>query len=95
MTKLARLIVRELFGLVVDDWRLALAIIIWLAIVWLALPPLGLEGAVRGIALFAGLGLILAESSWRHARQLAAVAGQSRRRLSTRRGAHSGSESRR
>lgn len=95
MTKLARLIVRELFGLVVDDWHLALAIIIWLAIVWLVLPQLGVEGAVRGIALFAGLGLILAESSWRQVRQQAAAAGQSRRRLSARQGAHSGSESRR
>lgn len=64
MMKSIRLIVRKLFGLLVDDWRLALAIIVWLAIVWLVLPSLGVEGTHRGIALFAGLGLILVESSW-------------------------------
>lgn len=69
MMKSIQLILRELLGLIVDDWLLAVAIILWLTIVWLVLPQLGVEGTVRGIALFAGLGLILVESSWRQARR--------------------------
>ncbi|MGH7078370.1 MAG: hypothetical protein ACREFU_09750 [Acetobacteraceae bacterium] len=65
----ARTVGRELLGLVVEDWSLALAILAWLAAIWLVAPRLGLEGAGRCVALFLGLGLILAGSSWREARR--------------------------
>ena len=64
-----RAITRELAGLFVDDGRLAVSIVGWLAIVWLVLPEFGAALIIRCSALFIGLGLILAESSVRQARQ--------------------------
>jgi hypothetical protein len=53
---------QEALGLFVDDGRLALAVLIWLAIVWLGLPYVGLLGITRCMVLFAGVALILAEN---------------------------------
>ncbi len=59
-------IIRELFGLFVDDGSFALTIVVWLGIAWLVLPWLTAGSAWGGAALFAGLAVILAESVWRH-----------------------------
>lgn len=61
-------IVRELFGLFVDDGSFALAIIVWLGAAWLILPRLATGTAWTGVVLFAGLVLILAESALRRVR---------------------------
>jgi hypothetical protein len=66
--KMIRTIVRELVGLFIDDGRLALSIVVWLAIVWLVLPAIGASAVVRGLALFLGLGSILVENAVRGAR---------------------------
>lgn len=63
-----RLVLHEALGLVVDDWHFALAILVWLAVIWLATSPLGLGGSAGGVALFVGLGSILGHRSWRAAR---------------------------
>ena len=60
-------IATEGFGLLVDDGRLALLIVIWLLLAWLALPRLGAGAAVSGLILFAGLAAILLESVMRRA----------------------------
>ena len=62
-------IVREIFGLFVDDGSFALAILIWLALIRWSAPHLSLSPAVPGIILFAGLALILIESTSRYARR--------------------------
>jgi len=62
-------IFREIFGLFVDDGALALAILIWLSFVRWATTHLALSPAIIGIILFAGLALILIESTTRYARQ--------------------------
>jgi hypothetical protein len=59
----------EIFGLFVDDGSFALAILVWLALVWLVLPRLAMPVAWGGIVLFAGLALILLESALRRARR--------------------------
>jgi hypothetical protein len=56
---------QEALGLFVDDGRLALAVLIWLAIVWLGLPYVGLRGITQCMVLFAGVALILAENCLR------------------------------
>lgn len=61
-------IVREIFGLFVDDGSFALAILIWLVLIRWTAPYLSLSPAVTGIILFAGLALILIESTARYAR---------------------------
>ena len=62
-------IFREILGLFVDDGSFALAILLWLAVVGWATPRLGIPTAIRGIVLFAGLALILAESATRYSRR--------------------------
>ncbi len=62
-------IFQELFGLFVDDGNFAIAILIWLALVWLALPPLHVAGVWPAVILSVGLGSILIESVLRRARQ--------------------------
>jgi len=62
-------IVREIFGLFVDDGSFALAILLWLAIVRGATPRLIIPSGITGIILFAGLALILAESATRYSRR--------------------------
>ncbi|MEO6137667.1 MAG: hypothetical protein ABIP11_03240 [Luteimonas sp.] len=64
-----RKIVAELFGLFVDDGSFAIAILVWLGVLWLALPHLPINNTWRAIILFAGLAIILVESVLRRARQ--------------------------
>ena len=65
-----RTILRELFGLFVDDGRFAIAIIVWLVMAGLLLPRLGLAAGLEGLVLFAGLAGILFGSAFRKARAL-------------------------
>jgi hypothetical protein len=62
-------ILREVFGLFVDDGSFALAIILWLAVVRWATPHLNIPSDITGVILFAGLALILAESATRYSRR--------------------------
>ena len=62
-------IFQEIFGLFVEDGSYAIAILVWLGLVWLALPQLQLSGGCNAIILFAGLLGILIESVLRRARQ--------------------------
>lgn len=62
-------ILREIFGLFVDDGSFALAIIFWLGLAGLVLPRLTTVPAWNGTILFFGLSLILVESVWRRSRQ--------------------------
>jgi hypothetical protein len=64
-----RTVLREIFGLFVDDGSFAVAIILWLALVWLVVPRLALPSGLGGLVLFAGLVAILFESVLRRARQ--------------------------
>jgi hypothetical protein len=61
-------IFREIFGLFVDDGAFALAILVWLSFMRWAMSHLTLSPAIIGIILFAGLALILIESTTRYAR---------------------------
>jgi hypothetical protein len=61
-------IVREVFGLFVDDMRFAGAILVWLLVVLLVLPRVVKGNGWAGPALFAGLAFILIESTLRYAR---------------------------
>ena len=69
MTVLKR-IVEEIFGLFVDDGYFAIAIIVWLGLLWLILPHLPISANWNAVILFAGLIAILVESALRRARQL-------------------------
>lgn len=60
---------REVIGLFVDDGSLAVTALIWLGFCGLVLPSLGVAGAWLGVALFAGLAIILAENALRAARR--------------------------
>jgi hypothetical protein len=62
-------ILREIFGLFVDDGSFALAILIWLALVRWATSHLNIPSRATGIILFAGLALILTESAARYSRR--------------------------
>lgn len=62
-------ILREIFGLFVDDGIFALAILLWLAVVRWATPHLNIPAGITGVILFAGLALILAESATRYSRR--------------------------
>lgn len=62
-------VLREIFGLFVDDGSFAVAILVWLAVVWLVLPRLAVPAVWVGPVLFAGLALILVESATRRARR--------------------------
>jgi hypothetical protein len=62
-------ILREIFGLFVDDGSFAIAVLIWLALAVLLLPRIAPAARWSGPALFAGLALILIESVLRYARQ--------------------------
>jgi len=59
----------EFIGLFVDDGSLAVAVVAWLIAAWLLLPRLPLPPALPPMILFAGLALILVESTLRRARQ--------------------------
>ena len=60
-------ILAEIVGLFVDDGRFALAILVWLAAVWLILPHLAVAAAWRGLILFLGLAAILLDGAVRRA----------------------------
>lgn len=62
-------VLREFFGLFVEDGSFAIAILLWLAVVGSVLPHAGVSGPWRGIVLFGGLGVILAASVWRYSRR--------------------------
>jgi hypothetical protein len=62
-------ILREVWGLFVDDGNFALAIAVWLAMAGLALPALAPAAGWAGIVLFLGLALILLESVHRRAKR--------------------------
>jgi hypothetical protein len=71
-----RSIFREVFGLFVDDGRFAVAILVWLGVVRLVLSHLTIMQSVKGIILFAGLGIILIESTIRYSRGKQLSAGK-------------------
>lgn len=60
---------REMFGLFVDDGSLAIAVLGWLALLRLLLPQLPVPALWHGVILFTGLLAILLESALRRARQ--------------------------
>lgn len=64
-----RSILQEIYGLFVDDGSFAIAILVWLALLWLLLPHLPVPAVWHGAILFAGLIAILIESALRRARQ--------------------------
>ncbi len=62
-----RTVAMEIWGLFVDDGSFALAILVWVGVVWMVAPRLGLSAAgAGGAVLFVGLGLILVESTMRY-----------------------------
>ena len=66
-----RMVLRETFGLFVDDGSFAVAILVWLGLAWWVLPLFPRFSFVhpwRAIVLFTGLALILVESTTRFAR---------------------------
>jgi hypothetical protein len=67
--KWIKTILREIYGLFVDDGTFALAILIWLGLMRWTATHLRLPPATSAIILFAGLALILAESAVRYARR--------------------------
>ncbi len=62
-------IATELFGLFVDSGVFAVCILIWLAVVGLATSRIAGFSAYAGVILFAGLAVLLLESTLRRARQ--------------------------
>lgn len=64
---LLKQMVEEILGLFVDDGYFALAVIVWLALVWLVLPHLSIQADWNPVILFAGLIAILLESVLRRA----------------------------
>lgn len=65
-------ILREAFGLFVDDGWLAVASILWLAIVWRLLPLAPIPAVWRSVILFLGLATILLASVLHRCRRKAA-----------------------
>lgn len=66
--KWIKTIPREIYGLFVDDGAFALAILVWLSFMRWTASRLRLSPAISAILLFAGLVLILIESTARYAR---------------------------
>jgi len=62
-------ILREIFGLFVEDWSFALSILLWLILMRWLTSRLVVAPAAAGVVLFAGLALILIESVLRYARR--------------------------
>ena len=62
-------IAREVVGLFVEDGRLAVAILAWLALSVMVLPRFGPRTRMAGPALFAGLAAILVVSVLRYGRR--------------------------
>lgn len=63
-----RTVVREVYGLFVDDGSFAVAIVVWVGVMWVVVRRFGVSAGVGGGVLFVGLGVILVESLWRFAR---------------------------
>lgn len=63
-----RTVGREIWGLFVDDGSFAAAIVVWLAIVLFGMRRAGWGEHWGGVALFAGLALVLIENVLRYAR---------------------------
>lgn len=63
-----RTIVREIFGLFVDDGKFALLILVWLGLTAFLLPRLEWLPRWRGVIMFGGLALILIGSATRYSR---------------------------
>jgi len=62
-------ILREIYGLFVDDGSFAIAILVWLGLAWLVLPRLPWGAGWNAIILAVGLFTILIESVLRRARK--------------------------
>jgi hypothetical protein len=62
-------ILREIFGLFVDDGSFALAILIWIGLMRWTISHLILSPTTIAIILLTGLALILVESTTRYARR--------------------------
>jgi hypothetical protein len=67
--------VRELFGLFVDDLSFTVALLIWIALAALLLPHLGLAGYWDAPLLFLGCVLLLIENVRRSAKRARAASG--------------------
>ena len=65
----ATTILREAYGLVVDDGTLAVAALGWVAVVWASVTYLALPPTWAGPILFAGFAVILVENVARRARR--------------------------
>jgi hypothetical protein len=65
-----RTILREVYGLFVDDAAFAIAILVWLTIVWLLVKSLHTvaSGWIGCLVFFGGLAAILIESTARYSR---------------------------
>jgi hypothetical protein len=59
----------EIYGLFVDDGHLALAIAVWILLIWLAVRLLPTLAAWGGIVFFIGLAAILLVNAMRSARR--------------------------
>ncbi len=64
-----RTVADEAFGLFVDDGSFAVAILIWLLLLWFAVSRLGVGAEWAAAGLFVGLAAILVESVARRARR--------------------------
>jgi hypothetical protein len=64
-----RSVAREVWGLFVDDGSFAAAILVWLAVVSLGMQTVTWGAKWGGVALFAGLALVLIERVLRYARK--------------------------
>lgn len=64
-----RSVVREVWGLFVDDGSFAAAIVAWLVVVALVARHFGWGVHWGGVALFGGLALVLIENVLRYARR--------------------------
>ena len=62
-------ILREAYGLVIDDGTLAVATVGWIAVVWASVELLVVPPAWGGAILFAGVAIILVENVARRSRR--------------------------
>jgi hypothetical protein len=70
-------IIGEIFSLFVDDGSVALAIIVWVGVVWVVPPWLDISPTWRGVILAGGLAAILVDSVSRKARKKPVSVGAS------------------
>jgi hypothetical protein len=62
-------VAREVWGLFVDDGSFAAAIVVWLAVVLLAMRRVAWGAQFGGVVLFVGLAAVLIENVLRYARR--------------------------